>query len=49
MALRMKCINVFYQLNDFIFFLSIYEEFFIEIEIIYNLIRKPFNSKIRNL
>jgi len=26
----MKCINVFYQLNDFIFFLSIYEEFFIE-------------------
>jgi len=26
----MNCINVFYQLNDFILFLSIYEEFSIE-------------------
>jgi len=24
----MNCINVFYQLNDFILFLSIYEDFF---------------------
>jgi len=26
----MNCINVFYQLNDFILFLSMYEEFLIE-------------------
>jgi len=26
----MNCINVFYQLNDFILFLSMYEEFLIK-------------------
>jgi len=26
----MNCINVFYQLNDFILFLSIYEDFLIK-------------------
>ena len=30
MALTMNCINVFYQLNDFILFLSMYEDFLIE-------------------
>jgi len=30
MALSMNCINVFYQPNDFILFLSIYEDFLIE-------------------
>jgi len=28
MGLTMNCINVFYQLNGFILFLSIYEDFF---------------------
>jgi len=30
MALTMNCINVFYQLNDFILFLSMYDVFLIE-------------------
>ena len=51
MALTMNCINVFYQLNDFISFLSIYEEFSIKNwnNIKFSLIPKSFNSKIKNL
>ena len=49
MALRMNCINVFYQLNDFIWFLSIHEEFSIKNwnNIKFSLILKSFNSKLK--
>ena len=51
MALTMNCINVFYQLNDFILVLSMYEEFLIENSNNkqFNLFPKSFNIKIKNL
>ena len=51
MALTMNCINVFYQLNDFILFLSMYEDFLIENSNNkqFNLISKSFIIKTRKL
>ena len=48
MALTMNCINVFYQLNDFIF--NMYEEFLIKNRNNkkFKEIPKSFNIKIKN-